>query len=122
MTREEMINWDSIKEAVEKNGDVQTVMMEMLRDAHGSAKLGVNVRAQITSQLAGIGLGHVPESLPIRQDEHVRLYKKGTFVGDLIDEVLRPSEPNDKKLVERLDGSDVKYAETIEQIRDLVSE
>jgi len=117
-----MTDWDSIKAAVENNGNVHTVTMETLRNAHGSAKLGVHVRTDITSQLAGMGLGHVPKSLPTSQDQPVRLYKRGTPVGDLIEAVLAPGEQNDNKLVEQLGESDVKYAEIIDQIRDLVGE
>lgn len=117
-----MTDWDSIKAAVENNGNVQTVTMETLRNVHGSAKLGVHVRTEIGSRLAGMGLGHVPKALPTYQHEPVRLYKRGTPVGDLIETVLAPGEQNDKKLVDQLGDSDVKYAETIEQIRDLVSE
>lgn len=52
-----MSNWDEIKNAVEKNENVLTITMEQLRDAHGSAKLGVHVRTEISSTLAGMGLG-----------------------------------------------------------------
>lgn len=117
-----MQDWESIKAAVENNGNVRTVTMETLRNANGAAKLGVHVRTEIISQLAGMGLGHVPKTLPTYQHEPVRLYKRGTPLGDLIETVLAPGEQNDKKLVEQLGESDVKYAEIIEQIRDLVSE
>jgi len=61
-----MASWDEIKQIVEKNGNVATLTMEQLRDAHGASKLGVNVRAEISSTLAGMGLGHVPQELPTR--------------------------------------------------------
>lgn len=117
-----MDDWDLIKTAVENNGNVKTFTMEALRDAFGASKLGVHVRAEISSHLAGMGLGHVPKLLPTNQHEPLRLYKRGTPVGDLIETVLAPGEQNDKKLVEQLGESDIKYAEIIEQIRDLVSE
>lgn len=120
-----MDDWDAIKEIkeeVENNGNVLTVTMERLRNAHGSAKLGVHVRTEISSQLAGLGLGHVPKSLPTYYHEQVRLYKRGTPVGDLIETVLASGEQNDKKLVDELGESDVNYAAVIEQIRELVSE
>lgn len=117
-----MENWDSIKAAIENNGSVLTVSMETLRNAHGAAKLGVHVRTEISSHLAGMGIGHVPRTLPTYQHEPVRLYKRGTPVGDLIETVLTPGEQSDKQLVDQLGESDVKYAEIIEQIRNLVSE
>lgn len=117
-----MNDWDSIKAAVENNGNVLTTTMETLRNALGSAKLGVHVRTEISSHLAGMGLGHVPKVLPTYQHEPVRLYKRGTPVGDFVEAVLTPGEQNDKKLVAQLGESDVKYAEIIDQIRELISE
>ena len=114
-------NWDDIKADVENNGNVLTVTMARLRDAHGVAKLGVNVRAGISSQLAGIGLGHVPEDLPPYQHELVRLFKNGTPVGDLIATVLTPGEQADRRLSEQFDG-EVDYSEIVQKIRELVGE
>jgi hypothetical protein len=96
-----MANWDDIKTDVEKNGNVLTVTMEQLRDAYGAGKLGIHVRDKISSTLAGLGLGHVPVVLPTCQHELVRLYKKGTPVGDLIETVLTPGGQNDARLREK---------------------
>ncbi len=80
--------WDDIKNEVVSNGNVKTFTMEKLRDAHGSAKLGVNVCGEISQELARMGLGHIPEVLPTYQHEFVRVYQRGTDVGNLIDLVL----------------------------------
>lgn len=117
-----MASWAEIKEAVEKNGNVMTVTMEKLRDAHGAAKLGVNVRAEITSTLAGMGLGHVPQALPSYQNEQVRVYKNGTPVGDLINTVLTPGEQSDSKLTAQFGTGGVDMSAIIEKIRELVTE
>jgi len=117
-----MASWDEIKESVEKNGNVRSVTMELLREAHGAGKLGVNVRAEISKVLAGMGLGHIPEVLPSYQDQHVRLYKRGTQIGDVIATVLDPSELNDKKLVESLGDQAPDYAAIVQSIRELVAE
>ena len=64
-----MADWNTIKKDVENNGNILTVTMETLRDATGKAKLGINVRQEIQSELAGIGLGHIPaapSNLPTR--------------------------------------------------------
>lgn len=90
--------WKEIKNQVEQNGGVATVAMEKLRNAHGSAKSGKHVRTEISKQLNEIGLGHIPEQLPAYQDELVRLYKRGTPVGNLIDTVLKPGTQNDHNL------------------------
>jgi len=116
------MNWNEIKENVEKRDNVMTVTMDILRDAHGAGKLGVYVRQDIAKKLAGMGLGHVPQSLPNYQHDQVRLYKRGTPVGDLIELVLSPSEPNDTKLVEQFREDKVDYAAIVTQIREMVSD
>lgn len=117
-----MASWTEIKEAVEKNGNVLTVTMEQLRDAHGTAKLGVHVREEISSALAGMGLGHIPEELPSYQHELVRVYKNGTPIGELIATVLKPGQQNDSKLIAQFGGPRVDYAAIVEKIRELVAE
>ena len=94
--------------------------MAQLRDAHGAAKLGVNVRAEISSTLAGMGLGHIPKELPGYQDELVRVFKNGTPIGDLIGTVLTPGQQNDTKLIE-FSTPGIDYATIIAKIRDLVA-
>jgi hypothetical protein len=116
------VDWNSIKDAVEKNGNVKTFTMEELRDAHGSDRLGVHVRNDISSMLAGLGLGHVPEVLPTYQHELVRLFKRGTPVGDFITSVLTPGGQNDAKLGEKFSGGGVDYAAIVQKVRELVSE
>jgi hypothetical protein len=117
-----MASWNEIKEDVEKNGNVKTVTMEQLRDAHGTLKLGVHVRAEISAALAGIGLGHVPEELPNYQHELVRVYKKGTPIGELIETVLKPGQQNDNKLSSQFAGGGTDYAAIVDKIRELVAE
>jgi hypothetical protein len=117
-----MSNWDEIKRNVEENGGTASFTMVQLRDAAGKDKLGVNVRKEISKTLAGMGLGHIPQELPSYQHEGVRLYKRGTDTGDVIETVLSPGEQNDRKLKEYLNTDTARYAEIIEQIRDLVSE
>lgn len=117
-----MANWDDIKTDVEKNGNVLTVTMVQLRDAYGAGKLGIHVRDKISSTLAGLGLGHVPVVLPTYQHELVRLYKKGTPVGDLIETVLTPGGQNDARLREKFIGDGIDYAAIVQKVRELVAE
>jgi hypothetical protein len=117
-----MASWTEIKEAVEKNGNVTTVTMEQLRDASGKDKLGVHVREEIRKALAGMGLGHIPQELPNYQHEPVRVYKKGTPIGELIDLILTPGQQNDSKLTAQFDAGGVDYADIVQKIRELVEE
>jgi hypothetical protein len=96
--------------------------MEILRDAHGAERLGTNNRAEISRILAGIGLGHVPVVLPSYQNDQVRLFKRGTVVGELIETVLTPGDQNDKQLVEQFNEQSTDYTEIVKQIRELVCE
>lgn len=116
------MDWDEIKAEVEKNDNVLTTSMEALRNAAGASRLGVNVRDEISSTLAGMGLGHIPTDLPGYYYEPVRLYKRGTSVGKIIDTVLEPGEQNDKQLVDKLGDEGVDYAAVVERIRELVNE
>ena len=113
---------DEIKSEVEKNGDVLTITMDKLRDAYGAGRLGGIVRQEISQKLAGIGLGHVPDSLPGDQAKAVRLFKYGTPVGDLIRSALTPGSENDEKLRTQAVQGSSKYAEILDRIRDLVAE
>ena len=117
-----MATWDELREAVENNGNINTFTMDFLRDAHGSARLGVHVLAEINNALAGMGMGHVPKELPTYQHEQVRVYKRGTPIGDVIETVLAPGEGNDKKLIDKFSEAQPKHGEIIEQIRQLVAE
>lgn len=113
---------EEVKSLVENNEGIVTVTMQTLRDTVGKDKLGVNVRKDISSKLAGVGLGHIPRTLPKYQTETVRLYKKGTAIGDLIDIVMSPGEDNDTKIKELFSEESRDYASIVEQIRELVSE
>ena len=117
-----MATIEEIKDQVEKNGNLLTVTMEQLREAHGAGRLGVHVRDEISQILAGMGLGHVPQELPNYQHELVRLYKRGTPVGQLIEVVLSPGEQHDRTLVERFSTQVPDYAAIVQKIRDLVAD
>jgi len=116
------MEYTEIKENLESNGNILTVTMLELRDASKNGKLGVHVRDEISKTLAGMGLGHVPTELPLYQHEPVRLYKRGTAIGEVIELVLAPGESNDKKLKDQFSDESVSYADIIEKIRELVNE
>lgn len=118
----EKVSWEDIKAQVEQNGGVATMTMGVLRNALGTAKLGVHVRKEISNILAGMGLGHVPVELPAYQHEQVRLFKQGTPVGAFIQRVLAPGEQNDRALITKFSSSTEDHALIIEKIRELVSE
>ena len=108
--------------SVEENGNVQTVSMNDLKEAAGRDRLGVHVRGELMRTLAGMGLGHIPRDLPSNQNDSVRLYKRGTPAGDLIEVVIQPGESNDRKIRDQLNTDQIDYSNIIEQIRELVAE
>ncbi|MES2820120.1 MAG: hypothetical protein V4812_14165 [Pseudomonadota bacterium] len=116
-----MSNWEAIKNKVEDNQNIYTINMSELRDAAGKEKLGIHVRSEISKTLAGMGLGHIPTELPQYQHEPVRIYKRGTPIGELMEMVMTPGESNDRKLKEQLEDSAVDHATILEKIRELVS-
>jgi hypothetical protein len=110
-------DYDELRQLVIDNGGVLTVDMRVLRDIHGAGKLGVNVRANISKELRGRGLGHYPNDLPAYYWEPARVYLMGSPVGDLIEAVLSPSPDRDEVIrdVVNTDTSD-----TLAKIRELV--
>ena len=81
---------EEIRDKVLAEGDVYTFRMDTVRDAYGAGRLGIHVRAGISKHFQGLGLGHFPRDLPDSQEAHVRLYKLGSPVADLIEAVLSP--------------------------------
>lgn len=116
-----MADWTAIKNEVEGNGGVKTFQMERLRDAFGAGRLGTNVCEDISRELAGLGLGHIPEVLPTYQYEPVRIYRRGTRLAEVIDIILKPGEKNDNELLVRFGKAEPNHADTIAKIRELVS-
>lgn len=117
-----MLTWDEIKKQVEENGNLLTVQMNELKEAAGRDRLGVHVRSEISRTLSGMGLAHIPKNLPTNQHDLVRLYKRGTPAGDLIEIVISPNETNDLKLRTQLGNNPIDYANIIDQIRELIAE
>jgi hypothetical protein len=80
----EATTWHELVKAVESHDGVALVPMETLRRLEGAQRLGVHVLKAISGRLATLGLGHMPESLPNRQDQEAILYRYGTAASDVI--------------------------------------
>jgi hypothetical protein len=107
----------AIRDAVEANGNVLSVIMWSVRGAYGAERLKVNVRANIQKQLAGLGLGHIPAEIPDDQMQVLRLFKLGSPVAELISAVDSPGAAEDELIREAVGGD---AAAKIEEIRELV--
>ena len=113
----EVKSMEEVRELVNQKGGVLTTTMEVLRNAYGKGRLGIHVLAGIDSSLAGLGLGHYPPALPDSQEKPIKLYRKGTPVGNLIEAVLGMEQCRDEQLRTAAAGDD---ASIIKQIRELV--
>lgn len=58
--------------------------METLRRLEGAQRLGVHVLSAISGKLSTMGVGHVPVTLPNRQDQDAVLYLNSTSSGELV--------------------------------------
>ncbi|HWB08630.1 MAG TPA: hypothetical protein VG826_05375 [Pirellulales bacterium] len=116
------MSYEDLRKEVEDNGGVLTCTMEQLRNAHGSLKLGSNVRMDIHDRLIGMGLGHVPEELPTYQENLVRLYQLGTPAAKIIQAVLKPGPDGDARIKDLSGETGSNYADIIAKIRELVEE
>lgn len=111
-----MTGFDALGALVDENV-IHVIEMRELRDAYGVSRLGETIVTNISKELAGYGLGHLPAPLPLSASEEVRLYRRGTAVGDLITAVLEPSEGGDQRLVDYAENTD---REIVAQIREVL--
>ncbi|MGY1947773.1 hypothetical protein [Nocardia asiatica] len=112
-----MASYEDLRAKVVDTSGLYVTTMEELKQAHGSAKLGVNIRSAISDKLKSYGLGHLPAELPNYQWEQVRLYQLGTPLAKVITAVIEPSEPGDQILMQVVETD---AQEVLAQIRQLV--
>jgi hypothetical protein len=112
-------NYDELIEWLDENDGVITCEMGSLRDAHGAGKLGVNVVTNIKEELEGRGLGYIPRELSQSQTDLVRVYKKSSSVGKIIDAVNNVDDRSDKFLRSLSKRESEKI---LKKIRELVCE
>ena len=79
--------------------------------------LGVNVVGNICDALDHRGLAHTPADLPLRQWESVRIYRRSSVIGKLIQAAVTISEESDKALSSATGTAET---EIIKRIRELL--
>lgn len=84
---QEITDWQDLRAAVEQHHGVFRVTMETLRRLEGRQRVGKHILSSIEDKLATIGLGHLPQELPNRQQQSVLLYRVGTPASLLVDAV-----------------------------------
>ena len=106
-----------LRKLVETEDGLLACSMVELREMAGAGRLGVHVKAEISRQLSGAGLGHFPSELPQYQHEEVRVYRLGSPMEDIVKAVLNPSGVGDKKLRQSVNTG---AQEILNQVRALV--
>jgi hypothetical protein len=110
--------YEELDETVKAQSDILTCDMGVLRDMHGAGKLGTHVVANISDELERRGLGHYPTELPVNQWEKVKIYRRGSQVGNFI-RALGSFETKDDDLLRSLTGKNSPN-EVLKKIRELV--
>jgi hypothetical protein len=82
-------DWPELLSTVEANSGVIKVPMATLRQLEGRQRVGKHILSAIEEKLSTLGLGHLPEELPNRQQQNVVLYRSGTPVAELITAVRK---------------------------------
>lgn len=109
--------YDQLISDVEAQG-VGIYAMGVLRDIEGAGKLGVHIRKRISEELRARGLDHIPADLPTNQDDHVRLFKRGSRLHRVVRAVLDPSSEGDS-LLRSIENDEAR--EKIEQIERILA-
>lgn len=76
--------WEDLRTAVVDHHGVMRINMGCLREIGGYSRLGINVRQTLSSNLAGLGIGHLPAELPSYQDREILLFRYGTPAAEVI--------------------------------------
>lgn len=108
---------DDLKDAIEKNEGLLSVLMKDVRDAYGAQRLGNQVVENIADSLAGKGIGHYPDYLPQDQEAWVRLFKLGSSAAHILRAANVPG-PEGDELVRKLLASDAE--DVLRKVRELV--
>lgn len=108
-----------IESRVDANGGLAICTLGELRDLAGKGKLGAYVLQAAAKALDGIGLAFYPvPAEPLRQHHEVRVYRRDSPLGALVQAVIEPTERGDELLRATANND---HAAVISKIRDLVT-
>lgn len=82
--RQDVNTWAELVKAIDDHNGIALVPMETLRKLDGAQRLGVHVLKSIGARLGTLGLGHMPDVLPNRQDQDAILYRYGTPASEVV--------------------------------------
>ena len=110
-------SFEELVRLVDDDDGMTIVTAERLRDAAGWKRLTQGAIEDIANHLARRGLGSFPPMAPGERWAQVRVYRRGTTFGNMIDAVIEPSEAGDRRL---RDVAADDATETLAKIRKLV--
>jgi hypothetical protein len=96
----EFETFEELAEAVQENGGLVECVMYQLRDTAGWDRLTNRMLVDIEDQLSQKALGYFPWPMPQGRRDEVRIYKRGTKVGNIVEAVLKPADHKDDLLRE----------------------
>jgi len=105
-----------LADEVRERGGVYTVTADLVRDCTGKSRLGSKVRNDISTDLAELGIRHIPTTFPDRQWDPVRLYATGTPASDLIEAMQTFTERADSLILEVANNDNQELLESIRQL------
>ncbi len=82
--QESVDTWTDLVKVIDASDGIALISMETLRKLEGAQRLGVHVLKSIASRLGTLGLGHLPEDLPNRQDQDAIVYRYGTPASEVV--------------------------------------
>lgn len=102
-------DWQELLALVENHQGVHRVSIETLREIEGRKRVGKHILSTIEDKLTSLGLGHLPETLPNRQQQQVVLYRLGTPASEVIHAVreglTQPTSDSAFEALHRLNAS-----------------
>ncbi|MFC8716229.1 hypothetical protein [Kitasatospora sp. NPDC057198] len=80
----DLTSWDDLNDEVEKRDGVLRVRMTTIKRIAGETTLKRLICTRIESDLANVGLAHIPPDLPHSQGQHLVLFKAGSPAAAVI--------------------------------------
>lgn len=111
--------FEELGDLVDSSDGLVVVTAEQLRDAADWQRLTQGAIEDIANGLAQHGLGSFPPMEPGQRGAEVRVYRRGTALGNLVDAVVRPGAPGDRRLRETANNT---AADVVARIRKMVCE
>lgn len=127
MITKKLNDWQELLTLVERNQGVERVSIETLRLIEGRQRVGKHILSAIEDKLTALGLGHLPETLPNRQQQQVVLYRLGTPASEVIqavrDGLTQPASESAFEALHRLNAlPDPEKVVSKEEVHDAVQD